>query len=285
MDSETVMNDTSTPAKSADAEAVSPLPVSQPCSSVTDDALLSHLLQVVDNAELVSEPFPHMYFNELFPVHIYARMLALRPAADFFKGLNHKEALLQDGTSTRQVLPFNEQRLQLLPPEQRDFWLSIKTTLDDARLRRVIFDKFSAGIGQRLKIHPNGAKDVHGWSKGGLFIDSSGYRISPHRDVFTKLVTMQFYLPADDSQRPLGTALYSRDWLGRLNRELKKLGLSGLREFAHVKTFPFLPNSGYAFVVGNHSWHGREPLPADSGERYTLMHIYYLKPDVKFYDD
>ena len=55
-------------------------------------------------------------------------------------------------------------------------------------------------------------------------------------------------------------------------------------EFEHLETFSFLPNSGYAFVVGEKSWHGREKIPEGMGNRYSLMNIYFEDNDVPFYD-
>ena len=52
---------------------------------------------------------------------------------------------------------------------------------------------------------------------------------------------MQIYLPWDDSQRDLGTAIY----------KISPMGVFAWKSYGLVKdkTVPFLPNSGYAFVV------------------------------------
>ena len=52
---------------------------------------------------------------------------------------------------------------------------------------------------------------------------------------------MQIYLPSDDSQRELGTAIY----------KVSPMGIFAWKSYGLVKdkTVPFLPNSGYAFVV------------------------------------
>ena len=88
-------------------------------------------------------------------------------------------------------------------------------------------------------------------------------------------MTTQLYLPADESQREFGTTLYKRSLKGRIIRELNKISSTKRREFEQLKTFPFLPNSGYAFIVGKKSWHGREPVPEGLGSRFSLMNIYY----------
>jgi hypothetical protein len=40
----------------------------------------------------------------------------------------------------------------------------------------------------------------------------------------------------------------------------------------------FLPNSGYAFPVSRHSWHGREEVPDALGERHSILLFYFRDP-------
>jgi hypothetical protein len=101
--------------------------------------------------------------------------------------------------------------------------------------------------------------------------DLGGYEIAPHRDTRSKIVTMQFYLPEDMSKADLGTAVYRQRFF-----RLKNL-VSLKNRFETVKQFSFAPNSGYAFAVGQRSWHGRETVPMASGERNSLMLIYYAQ--------
>ena len=70
---------------------------------------------------------------------------------------------------------------------------------------------------------------------------------------------MQIYLPQDDTQRELGTSIY----------KVSPMGVFAWKTYGLVKdkTVPFLPNSGYAFVVIHpaysllrSSWHGREAI-------------------------
>ena len=89
---------------------------------------------------------------------------------------------------------------------------------------------------------------------------------------------MQIYLPSDDSQRELGTAIY----------KISPMGVFAWKSYGLVKdkTVPFLPNSGYAFVVIHpaysllrSSWHGREAISVPVEKpRLSILNTYYRDP-------
>jgi hypothetical protein len=93
---------------------------------------------------------------------------------------------------------------------------------------------------------------------------------------------MQLYCPADESQRELGTTLYQASLKGLLH--VDSYGLEP------VKTLPFLPNVGYAFVVlkAYHSlmkmsWHGRPKIHTKIEQpRVTLLNTFYINENVGF---
>jgi hypothetical protein len=114
----------------------------------------------------------------------------------------------------------------------------------------------------RIALHP----------RATLIRDLTGYWIAPHPDSRAKVITAQFYLARDRSQRDLGTTLYRRHLFDVRNLvTLKHL-------FEPVKHLEFLPNSAYAFPVTRTSWHGREALPSGEFPRDSLLLVYYLDP-------
>jgi len=127
-------------------------------------------------------------------------------------------------------------------------------------------------LAYRYGVPAAGVPDLVGHSRPTLYRETDGFEIPPHPDTRRKVVTMHLYLPADESQLGLGTALYRRKVLA------PPAGPWRWR-FERVKQFPFKPNSAYAFAVNNtvrkKSWHGRERLPAGSGVRNTLLNTFY----------
>ena len=86
----------------------------------------------------------------------------------------------------------------------------------------------------------------------------------------TKVATVQFYLPADGSQRHYGTSIYRQQLDGR---------------FETARTLECRPNSGYGFAVTDRSWHEREEIK-DPRVRHTLLLTYFqekafVRPDLR----
>ncbi len=108
-----------------------------------------------------------------------------------------------------------------------------------------------------------------------VYADLDGYAIKPHPDTRRKVLTMQIYLPEDETQRDLGTTIY----------KISPMGVFAWKSYGLVKdkTLPFLPNSGYAFVVIHpaysllkSSWHGREAISVPvERPRLSILNTYY----------
>ena len=247
------------------------------------DYVRDHLIARLRAIEPRDQPFSHLYLENVFPEEIYQRILQSPPPADYFKGLNHKEALRGDGSSTRQVFPFNDHNLGRLDGDTQALWQGVTQGMQAEEVKQALFECLGTDLARRFGIPGQQVPAIEAYPKTGYFCDHSGYQISPHRDVARKIVTMQVYLPRDHSQETMGTSLYERGFVGRLQYEFRKLGLGSRDGFKEVRRFPFVPNSAYAFVVGKRSWHGRPQIDCES-ERRSLMQIYYQNPSEPFYD-
>ena len=157
---------------------------------------------------------------------------------------------------------------------------TLKSVLDDRRIGEKYFELLAPDLAKRTAAKI--PTDVEAYPKSGLFRDASGYKIQPHKDINTKIVTTQLYLPADEQQRDFRTTLYKRSLKGRVIRELNKISSTKRRSLISLRRFHF-----YLIQVTRlsleKSWHGRETVP-EAGERYSLMNIYYNRADVPFYD-
>lgn len=240
-------------------------------SENTRAAVLDHLCAAIESVELSEWPYAHFYLNNVFPPEIFRRVLELMPPATAYAADNPRIHTREDGLVTRNIMSLSG-GLEHLEEPYRSFWSEIAAALMSTRLRQVVFAKLARDLSRRFRVSPNDLDSIPAYPKPALVKDLGGYEIAPHRDTRSKIVTMQFYLPADLSKADLGTAVYRQRWL-----QLKNL-VSLRNRFETVKQFSFAPNSGYAFAVGPRSWHGRGTVPMASGERDSLMLIYYAQP-------
>jgi hypothetical protein len=239
----------------------------------TYEAVLDHLCRAIAMVEIFSWPYPHFYLERVFPDVVFAQILELLPNPDLYTPDNPRIHTREDGLVTRNIFSLSPHGILRLAEPQRSFWGQLADALMSRRLRDVVFAKLSNDLSQRFGVSADQLHSIAAYPKPALVKDLGGYEIAPHRDTRSKIVTMQFYLPKDMSKTDLGTTVYRQ----RLFR-IKNL-VSPRSRFEAVKRFAFAPNTGYAFAVGSRSWHGREQVPMASGERNSLMLIYYAQPD------
>ncbi|HKU92603.1 MAG TPA: hypothetical protein VJP82_04575 [Sphingomicrobium sp.] len=217
------------------------------------------LVAAIERSELQSDPFDHITMQRLFDDSNYAALLAAMPDRGFYHELSHVDAMRSDGSSTRLRLYLYPELLQGLPDSQRRVWMPVAQALcsDDLvrafkqKFRRALENRFEKPV-ERLRLYPVPI----------LLRDQPGYRIGIHSDVSTKAITVQFFLPADASQRDIGTIFHA--------------GESGAAA-ERTTQMPFLPATGYAFPVSKTaSWHSAAQTTAADGERVSMMVTYYV---------
>ncbi|WP_417848780.1 hypothetical protein [Thalassoglobus sp.] len=235
-------------------------------NSVFDDCFHS-ILSAVESANVSNRPFPHFLFQNILPESVYFRLLETFPPIE-----NYSELGKYAGTEgqTRYRCSLTQEGLQGMDSESQAIWKAVRDALGHPTVKATVFRQLSEGLTYRYSVPREEVENVTAYPKTEIYHEKSGYSIKPHPDTRKKVVTMQIALPTDDSQSHLGTEFYRLSPLGLLS---KPVG------FTKVMTTPFQPNSGYAFVVLNtkfkRSWHGRSELEENSGERNSLLHLYY----------
>ena len=218
--------------------------------------------QIVDAAErseLRHKPFDHIYMEHVLDPATYAALLDAMPDRRFYHELEHRDALRPDGRSTRLRMYLYPELLWRLPAEQRRNWLPVAKALCSQRLQDAFKRKFRTSLEERFR---KPVEQVGLYPVPILLRDQPGYRIGIHSDVGSKAITVQFYLPKDESQRHIGTIFHE--------------GESG--ELAERTTqMPFIPATGYAFPVSlTKSWHSAAQTSDLDGERVSMMVTYYV---------
>ena len=241
--------------------------------------VIAHMVAAVDRAESSDHPFSYFYARELFPADFYRDILANLPEKSAYAPINIERWRRPNGESTRDRFFLSREALDTLPTELKQFWREMTEVLTSPELKQAVFSKLATDIALRFDTTPAKVGEIQAWPRCTLLRDTEGYRIKPHTDGLEKIVTMQIYLPPDESQRDIGTVLYEED--GSL---IAKLTRRSLKKF---KKFEFLPNTGYAFAVNNRkdkkSWHGTETLAGSVGTRNTIMNLYRGTSEEEYY--
>jgi len=222
------------------------------------------LAGVVEATSLETKPFDHLYMREIFPPTYYAALLDRLPATRRYRELRHREAIRPDGRSARRKFYLFPEQIMLLPAEQRDFWLPLARQLRSRELQDAFKRRFRGALERRF------GKSIDALSfypVPMLLRDFGGYRIGIHGDSMSKAITVQLYLPRDDSQKHLGTVFHE----GRNGEAAQR-----------AKTLAFRAGTGYAFPVVRHkSWHSVTRTTDADGERNSLMLTYYVQHGVR----
>jgi hypothetical protein len=235
--------------------------------SRTSDALVSDrptvgidLVGRVEAAPLQEAPFDHVYLEQLFSPAEYARLLEQLPATRRYRELTHREAMQPDGTSARRKFYLLPEHIMWLPRVQRAYWGRMSRMLRSRELQAAFKSKFRSALEARFG---RGIDRLSFYPVPMLLRDLGGYRIGIHGDSLRKAITVQLYLPRDESQVHMGTMFHE----GRNGEAAQR-----------TRRLAFAPATGYAFPVVRHkSWHSVPQTSAADGERNSIMLTYHVQ--------
>jgi hypothetical protein len=224
------------------------------------NALVEAVVANIEAGRAVERPFFHLQFDRVFPDDIYARMIAAMPAAADYRALpgRNNGNIRPDGTATRVKIDLFPEYIRHLTPDKLRIWDVVGRALCSQKLQAAFVQRLAPGLEQRF------GKDyaaVGMYPIPVLTRDVPGYRITPHTDTRWKGITVQFYLPRDASATHIGTIFHER------------LPDGSLPKTAQMK---FAPNTGYAFAVGDSTWHSADPVGPEVETRDSILHTYFV---------
>jgi hypothetical protein len=222
--------------------------------------LTAAIVANIERGRAVDQPFFHLEFDRVFPDDIYDRMIATMPDAADYRPLpgRHNDNIRPDGSSTRVKIDLFAEYVRHLTAQKQPVWDVVGRALCDGELQAVFMRRLAPALERRF------GKD---FAKVGMYPipvltrDIPGYRITPHTDTRWKGITVQLYLPRDASTTHIGTIMH------------EFLPDGSLRKAAQMK---FAPNSGYAFAVGDDTWHSADPVGAEVRSRDSILLTYFV---------
>jgi hypothetical protein len=222
--------------------------------------LTEFLVSSVEQARAIEKPFYHLQFDRVFPDDIYAAMLREMPVAADYRALPGRDNvnILEDGTATRVKIDLFPEYIRKMPAHKRELWDIVGRALCANEVRDAFVRRLAPALERRFGSE---YRDVGMFPIPILTRDVPKYKITPHTDTKWKGITVQFYLPPDDTTSDIGTIFHDKLPDGSMPK---------------VKKMPFLPNSGYAFAVGSDSWHSADPVGPHVKTRDSILHTYFV---------
>lgn len=228
-----------------------------------------HVLYQILNAPLRTYPFPHIYVEEIFPTEFYDRLLAHLPGDNGYIRLVDTDRVGGGYSPQRLVLPPHKLAQAPIDPDRRQFLAKLFETFTGEELGARILGKFQQIIFQRFLLP--GETSVPSLSiidEACLMRDLVDYELGPHTDSTRKLVSVLFYLPANDTQPDLGTSLY-------IPKERRFACAGGPHHpfdlFERVTTLPYKRNTLLAFPKTPQCFHGVERVARADVRRDLLL--------------
>ena len=230
---------------------------------------LAHIETVVNRAELVMDPFPHIVADPILPKEIYKLVLKAIPPEPFFPD---KDPIKQNIRVPIEFAPIFSGRVWdcvdqiarefIAPAVLKKFREPLTTHYDTI---------FGEGFRDRARKLPQAV------SGGRLMLRRPGYHLDPHRDPKRAWVTCLMYLAKPGDSEAWGTQIFR---------------VTGDQEAPYTQTYypaqsgshvelvnlvPFRPNTALIFLNSGGA-HGAD-IPADAPaglERYTFQ--FYVGP-------
>lgn len=230
------------------------------------------------NAEVRSYPFPHFYVAPAFPPDFYALLQKSLPPTDWYRPIDDTDSVTWRDSAERDKSAYPERFItdlaEIEEREQREgtgeLWRGVAEWLMADRFRSAVLAKFQPGIVGRF-----GAGSKLSTSIDARMVrDFTRYAIGPHTDSEAKLVSLLFYLPANDAISHLGTSIYApRDPSFRCDGGAHY----DFELFKKVATMPFAPNALFGFLKTDHSFHGVDQIVDREVERNLLLYNIYVR--------
>jgi hypothetical protein len=223
--------------------------------------LTDFVVDSVRTAPADEAPFYHLRFDRVFPDDFYVEMLQAMPMPEDYRAMSGKSKMgssRPDGKPTRAKIDLFPEYIRHLPQTKRAVWDVAGRVLRSKEVGSAFVQRLAPGLKRRFgEDFPR----VGMYPVPILTRDIPGYRIFKHTDSLWKGITVQFYLPPDNSTPHVGTIFHEVLPNGRKPKKAQ---------------MPFSPNSGYAFAVADNTWHSADLVGPEVKTRDSILLTYFV---------
>src|SRR5216110_3104972 len=215
----------------------------------------------VRNAREGGVPFYHLRFERIFPDDFYEQMLEAMPVTEDYRAMSGKSKMgssRPDGKPTRTKIDLFPEYIRHLPPEKFVVWDVVGRVLRSDEVKATLIQHLAPGLKRRFG---ENFASVGMYPVPILTRDIPGYRVFKHTDSLWKGITVQLYLPSDNSHTHIGTIFHEELPDGQKPRR---------------KQMPFARNTGYAFAVADNTWHSADTVGPEVTTRDSILLTYFV---------
>jgi hypothetical protein len=225
-----------------------------------------HVIYRISNAAVREYPYPHIYVDSVFPEDFYAALRKNWPGAANLVSIGETGRVTKGAYAERHIMPLLQAEVDKLAPEARAFWNDASAWLLAPRFINSVVARFGRYVEERFR---GNVDEIFFHGESLVVRDHTNYRLGPHTDSPDRLVSLLFYCPDDSSMPYLGTSLY----VPIDNAFRCAGGVHHPRElFRKAATMEYRPNTLFAFVKTDNSFHGVESIRDTGVLRDVLLY-------------
>lgn len=220
----------------------------------------------IANAQLLNYPFPHFYVQDIFPPDWYQELIARLPAQEYYVRLDETGSVTRGAYPERFVCTLSDAiRAEEKEDGEPGPWREMADIIGKPQFAHRVLGLFNDAVAKRFGAGSEVDFDVD----CRLVRDFSNYAIAPHTDSPRKIVSLLFYMPADESMKSLGTSLYVPN-----DPELRCEGLRhhSFANFKKVMTASYSSNSLFGFFKTDQAFHGVERIELARVRRDSMLY-------------
>jgi len=212
------------------------------------------------SAPQLDKPFYHLELANVFPADLYEKMLEAMPVRADYRVMSGrtKSTRTAAGVGTRMKIDLFPEYIRHLIPSKKGVWAAVGQALCSDQVRDAFRKRLAPGLEKRFG---PGYENVGMYPIPILTRDGPGYKIGIHPDTHWKGMTIQLYLPKDNTIKHVGTVFHTR------NAE---------RKYERAMQMSFSPNTGYAFTVDKDTYHSVDLVGPEVETRDSILLTYFV---------